>query len=87
MNAPLYDRYGPWTHERGIQIIRDWAGASSSEVQTLLPPEFARLTMGAKVGSYIAVLTESSARGMSQRRTRLAANLGQTPSAQGAATA
>jgi hypothetical protein len=86
MSAALHNRYDPRCHERGIQLESDRRGASPWEVQTLLAPEFARCTMGAKVGAYIVVLMESSARGMLQRRARLAANLGQGPSAQDAAT-
>ncbi len=42
-------------------------------------PEVARLTIGAKVGSYLAVLTESNVRGMLRRKVRLAADPARTP--------
>jgi hypothetical protein len=51
--------------------------APSTEVRALYVAEFARLKIGAKVGSYLAVLTQSSVRGMLRRKT-LAAEAART---------
>jgi hypothetical protein len=55
-------------HEREIRALSDRSGASLAHVRTLFSHELARLKMGAKVGSYIAVLTASNVRGMLRRR-------------------
>ena len=49
-------------HESEIRSLSDRAGATEVEVRTLFVSEFARLKMGAKVSSYLTVLTTSSAR-------------------------
>jgi hypothetical protein len=49
----------------------------STEVRALYVAEFARLKIGAKVGSYLAVLTQSNVRGMLRRKT-LAAEAART---------
>jgi hypothetical protein len=43
-----------------------------AEVGALFAHEFARLRMGAKVGSYLAVLTTSNVRAMLRRRDKRA---------------
>jgi hypothetical protein len=62
-------------HESEIRSLSDRAGATEVEVRTLFASEFARLKMGAKVSSYLTVLTTSSVRGTLLRRkaARLAA--------------
>ena len=61
-------------HESEIRSLSDRAGATEIEVRTLFVSEFARLKMGAKVSSYLTVLTTSSVRGMLRRKAaRLAA--------------
>lgn len=49
------------------------------KVRALFAAEFARLKIGAKVGSYLAVLTESNVRGMLRRKARLAAGADRMP--------
>jgi hypothetical protein len=51
-------------HEREIKSLSDKTGATRPEVRALFAAEFARLKIGAKVASYLAVLTESNVRGM-----------------------
>jgi hypothetical protein len=80
MSTPFQHRYNSVAHEREIQSLSDRCGASPAEVQALFVPEFARLKMGARVGTYLAVLTESNVRGMLQRQARLAINLTTGPS-------
>jgi hypothetical protein len=61
-------------HEREIRFLSDRVGATETEVRTLFVSEFARLEMGARVSSYLTVLTTSSVRGMLRRKAaRLAA--------------
>ena len=62
-------------------MIRSWASAIRSlsdqsseplvQVRTSFPRKFARLGIGAGVGSYLAVLTAANTRGMLRRRARL----------------
>jgi hypothetical protein len=60
--------------EREIRSLSDQSGVPRADVRTLFRHERARLGMGAKVHSYLAVLTASNVRGMlrrtSQRRER-----------------
>jgi len=71
VNAPL--EHTSWQrHEREIRSLSDRSGASVAQVRTLFSDEFARLKMGAKVGSYLGVLTTSNVRGMLRRKARLA---------------
>jgi hypothetical protein len=70
MNASLETRYDPASHGRAIQSLCDRTGAASAEVRDLFGSEFSRLEMGARVGAYRAVLTESNARAILQRRAR-----------------
>jgi hypothetical protein len=55
-------------NEREIIVLSDRNGVSETDVRTLFAAEFARLKMGAKVSSYLTVLTTSSVRGMLQRK-------------------
>jgi hypothetical protein len=74
VNAP-FEQTSWQRHEREIRSLSDRSGASVAHVQTLFRDEFARLKMGAKVGSYLGVLTTSNVRGMLRRKARLAADL------------
>ena len=74
MNAPFEHPNSQW-HEREIRSLSDRSGASVAQVRTLFSDEFARLKMGAKVGSYLGVLTASNVRGMLRRKARLASDL------------
>lgn len=62
------NRHDPAEHEREIQFLSEKSGVSPAEVRTLFVSEFERLGAGAKVSSYLAVLTESSVRGMLRRK-------------------
>jgi hypothetical protein len=56
-------------HERQIRILSEQSAVPLGQVRTLFHDEFKRIGMGAKVGSYVAVLTSSSVRGMLRRAT------------------
>jgi len=73
VNAPVEHPNSQW-HEREIRSLSDRSGASVAQVRTLFSDEFARLKMGAKVGSYLGVLTASNVRGMLRRKARLASD-------------
>ena len=73
MSASPETRYDPEPHGRAIQSLCDRTGAPPAEVRDLFGCEFARLKMGAKVGAYLAVLTESNVRAMLQRKARATA--------------
>ena len=55
-------------HERAIRSLRDRTGAPLPEVRRLFAEEFSRLELGAKVRSYLSVLTVSNVRAMLRRR-------------------
>jgi hypothetical protein len=55
-------------HERAIRSLRDRTGAPLPEVRRLFAQEFSRLELGAKVRSYLSVLTVSNVRAMLRRR-------------------
>jgi hypothetical protein len=55
-------------HERAMSSLRDRTGVPLAEVRSLFEREFARLELGAKVRSYLAVLTASNVRGMLPRK-------------------
>lgn len=70
MSTPIPGGHEPAAHEREIDSLSDQSGASPAEVRALFVPEFKRLKMGAKVGSYLEVLTTSNVRAMLRRRIR-----------------
>lgn len=55
-------------HERAISSLRDCTGAPVVEVRGLFAQEFSRLELGAKVRSYLSVLTASNVRAMLRRK-------------------
>lgn len=55
-------------HERAINSLRERTGAPLAEVRSLFADEFSRLELGAKVRSYLAVLTASNVRAMLRRK-------------------
>ncbi len=63
MRAPLepIDRQ---PDEREIRSLSDRSGVELAQVRTLFHRELVRLGTGAKVDSYLAVLTASNVRGM-----------------------
>ena len=75
MSSPFFRGLQPGTYERQIRSLSDSSNTPPSKVRALFNAELARLQMGAKIGSYLAVLTESSVRGMLRRKTKLAADV------------
>jgi hypothetical protein len=55
-------------HERAVTSLCDRTGAPLTEVRSLFAQEFSRLERGAKVRSYLAVLTASHVRAMLRRK-------------------
>jgi len=55
-------------HERAMSSLCDRTGAPLAEVRSLFALEFSRLELGAKVRSYLAVLTASNVRAMLRRK-------------------
>lgn len=56
------------SHERAIGSLSDRTGAPLVEVRRLFAKEFSRLEVGAKVRSYLAVLTVSNVRAILRRK-------------------
>jgi hypothetical protein len=77
MSLPFLQGHQPVTHERQIRSLSDSSDTPAWKVRALFNAELARLQMGAKVGSYLTVLTESNVRGMLRRKAKLAADLAQ----------
>ena len=55
-------------HERAITSLCDRTGAPLAVVRSLFAQELSRLELGAKVRSYLAVLTASNVRAMLPRK-------------------
>jgi len=55
-------------HERAMSSLCDRTGAPHAEVRNLFAQEFSRLELGAKVRSYLTVLTASKVRAMLRRK-------------------
>ena len=55
-------------HERAISRLHDRTGAPLVEVRRLFAQEFSRLELGAKVRSYLSVLTARNVRAMLSRK-------------------
>ena len=55
-------------HGRAIGSLCDRTGAPLAEVQRLFAQEFSRLEPGARVRSYLAVLTASNVRAILRRK-------------------
>jgi hypothetical protein len=55
-------------HERAMSSLCDRTGAPLAEVRNLFAQEFSRLELGAKVRSYLTVLTASKVRAMLRRK-------------------
>ena len=64
------DLHHPSADEREIQSLSNRSGVEVGQVRVLFRDELARLGMGAKVGSYLAVLTTANVRGMLLRASR-----------------
>jgi len=59
-------------HERAVSSLCDRTGAPLAEVRSLFAQEFSSLEPGAKVRSYLTLLTASRVRAILRRRERLA---------------
>ena len=57
-------------HERAVTSLCDRTGAPHAKVRSLFAQEYSRLGLGAKVRSYLAVLTASNVRAMLRRERR-----------------
>ena len=68
MSSPLERGKEAVRHERAIKSLRDRTGAPLLEVRRLFAQEFSRLELGAKVRSYLSVLTVSNVRAMLRRK-------------------
>jgi hypothetical protein len=68
MSSPLQRGHEAAKHERAISSLSDRTGASLAEVRVLFARELARLELGAKVRSYLAVLTASNVRATLRRQ-------------------
>ncbi len=55
-------------HERAVSSLSDRTGAPLAEVRDLFTKEFSRLEPGAKVRSYLALLTASHVRATLRRK-------------------
>jgi hypothetical protein len=55
-------------HDRAISLLCDRTGAPLAVVRSLFAHELSRLELGAKVRSYLAVLTASNVRAMLPRK-------------------
>jgi hypothetical protein len=55
-------------HERAISSLRNRTGAPLAEVRSLFAQEFSRLELGAKVRSYLSVLTAANVPTMLRRK-------------------
>jgi len=72
-HASLETRNDPAGHRLATRFLSDRTGMASAEVRDPVGSEFPRIKMGAKVGPYLAVLTESNTRAMLRRKVRLSA--------------
>jgi hypothetical protein len=55
-------------HESAINSLRNRTGVPLAEVRSLFAQEFSRLELGAKVRSYLSILTASNVRTMLRRK-------------------
>lgn len=68
MKSPFEAAQEAARHERAMGSLCDRTGAPLAEVQRLFAQEFSRLEPGARVRSYLAVLTASNVRAMLRRK-------------------
>ena len=73
-HTSLETRYDPAGPRLATRFSSDRAGMAA-EGGGPVGSEFPQIKMGAKVGAYWAVLTESNARAMLRRRARLSASV------------
>jgi hypothetical protein len=55
-------------HERAMTSLCDRTGAPLTKVRSLFAQEFSRLELGAKIRTYLAVLTASNVRAMLRQK-------------------
>ena len=75
MSSPILHGRQPGTFEPRSRSLSDTSKTPPWKVRALFNAEPARPQMGAKVGSYLAVLTEANARGMLRRKKKSAADV------------
>jgi hypothetical protein len=75
IHASLETRYDPAGHPLATRFLSDRTGTASAEAGGPVGSELPRIKMGAKVGAYWAVLTESNTRAMLRRKVRLSARV------------
>ena len=68
MNLRLESDQEAARHERAIGWVRDRTGEPLTEVQRLFAREFSRLEVGARIRSYLPVLTMSNVRAILRRK-------------------
>jgi len=68
-------RHDPAGPRLATRFSSDRRGRAPSEVSGPVGSEFPQIKMGAQVGAYRAVLTESNARAMLRRKVRLSASV------------
>jgi hypothetical protein len=67
--SPLFDSDKEAVrHESAINSLRSRTGVPLAEVRSLFAQEFSRLELGAKVRSYLSILTASKVRTMLRRK-------------------
>jgi hypothetical protein len=70
MSSPVDRDKEAVRHERAISSLRSRTGAPLAVVRSLFAQELSRLELGAKVRSYLSVLTASSVRTILRRKGR-----------------
>jgi hypothetical protein len=70
MNLRIESDQDAARHERAIGWLRERTGAPLADVRRLFAREFLRLEVGAKVRSYLSVLTVSNVRAILRRKGR-----------------
>jgi hypothetical protein len=68
MSSPSESDQEAARHERAVGSLSDRSGAPRAQVRGLFAQEFSRLELGAKVRSYLGVLTASNVRRMLHRK-------------------
>lgn len=68
MSSPFDSDKEAVRHESAINSLRNRTGAPLAEVRSLFAQEFSRLALGAKVRSYLSILTASNVRTLLRRK-------------------
>lgn len=83
MSTPLEAGKDTVRRERAVSSLSDRTGAPLADVRTLFAQEFAALELGARVRSYLTVLTASRVRTRLRRRKQVVAQLSEVPPPRG----